>query len=82
MDGVSISLGGRPIGFHLHTFLYIQGGQIKHSLLEPSITVINNTWRSMEGENKNTWRSKEGDNKKSEEPYPNKPNIANPIPVR
>jgi hypothetical protein len=82
MDGVSISLGGRPIGFHLHTFLYIQGGQIKHSLLEPSITVINNTWRSMEGENKNTWRSKEGENKKSEEPYPNKPNIANPIPVR
>jgi hypothetical protein len=75
-------LGGRPIGFHLHTFLYIQGGQIKHSLLEPSITVINNTWRSMEGENKNTWRSKEGENKKSEEPYPNKPNIANPIPVR
>jgi len=69
MDGVFISLGGRPIGFHLHTFLYIQGGQIKH--LEPSITVINNTWRS-----------KEGENKTSEEPYPNKPNIANPIPVR
>jgi hypothetical protein len=82
MDGVFISLGGRPIGFHLHTFLYIQGGQIKHSLLEPSITVINNTWRSKEGENKNTWRRKEGENKKSEEPYPNKPNIANPIPVR
>jgi hypothetical protein len=44
--------------------------------------VINNTWRSKEGENKNTWRRKEGENKKSEEPYPNKPNIANPIPVR